>query len=58
MFVDPIAMKALQNMLAELDALISATTVLADDRLVSCRELVRAAKALTHDMLQRATRVQ
>lgn len=58
MFVDPVAMKALQNVLAELDALISATTVLSDDRLASCRELVHTAKTLTREILQRSSRVQ
>jgi hypothetical protein len=58
MFVDPVAMKALQNMLAELDALMSATTVLSAERMVGCRELVHAAHTLTRDILQRSSRVQ
>ena len=58
MFVDPIALKALQNMLAEIETLISTTTSLPDKRTAQCLELLAAAKALTHDMTKRGSRVQ
>jgi hypothetical protein len=58
MFVDPIALKALQNMLAEIETLIATTTPLPEDRTPRCLELLQTAKALTNDMMKRASRVQ
>jgi hypothetical protein len=58
MFVDPVALKALQNMLGELETLISTTTALPEDRTARCVELLQAAKALMNDMMKRASRVQ
>jgi hypothetical protein len=58
MFIDPISIKALQNMLAEVETLISTTTPLPEDRTARCLELLQAAKALTNDMMKRASRLQ
>ena len=58
MFVDPIALRALQNMLGEIGTLISTTAPLPENRTARCMELVEAAKALTNDMLKRASRIQ
>jgi hypothetical protein len=58
MFVDPIAVKALQNMLGEIETLISTTTPLPENRTARCLELLEAAKALTNDMIKRGIRVQ
>jgi hypothetical protein len=58
MFVDPVAIKALQNMLGEIETLISSTTPLPENRTARCIELLAAAKALTNDMMKRASRVQ
>jgi len=57
MFIDPVAFKALQNMLSDIEALIS-TTPLAEDRTPRCLELLQTAKALMSDMMKRASRVQ
>ena len=58
MFVDPVAIKALQNMLGEIETLISTTTPLPENRTARCIELLEAAKALTNDIMKRASRVQ
>ena len=57
MLIDPIPIKALQNMLAEIETLISTTTPLPENRTARCLELLQAAKALTNDILKRASRV-
>jgi len=58
MFVDPVAIRALQNMLGEIQALISTATPLPDNRTAQCIDLLEAARALTDDMIRRASRVQ
>ncbi len=58
MFVDPVAIRALQNMLGEIQALISTATPLPDNRTAHCIDLLEAARALTDDMIRRASRVQ
>ena len=58
MFVDPVAIKALQNMLGEIETLISTTAPLPENRTARCIELLEAAKALTNDMTKRPGRVQ
>jgi hypothetical protein len=57
MLIDPVPIKALQNMLAEIETLISTTTPLPENRTAHCLELLQAAKALTNDILKRASRV-
>ena len=57
MLIDPIPIKALQNMLAEIETLISTTTPLPENRTARCLELLQTAKALTNDILKRASRV-
>ena len=58
MFVDPVAIKALQNMLGEIETLISTTTPLPENRTARCIALLEAAKALTIDMMKHASKVQ
>jgi hypothetical protein len=58
MFVDPVAIHALQNILGEIETLISTTTPLPENRTVRCIELLEAARALTNDMIKRAGRLQ
>jgi hypothetical protein len=58
MFVDPVAMKALQNILAEIQTLISTTSASPQDRTARCLELLEAATALTNDMMKRGSRIQ
>jgi hypothetical protein len=58
MFVDPVAVTALQNMLGDIETLISTTTPLPEGRTGRCLELLAAAKALIDDMTKRASRVQ
>ena len=58
MFVDPVAIKALQNILAEIQTLISTTSTSPQDRTVRCLELLETATALTNDMLKRGSRIQ
>ena len=57
MFVNPVAIKALQNMLGELETLISTTTPLPENRTARCIELLATARALTNDMVKRGSRV-
>jgi hypothetical protein len=57
MLVDPVAFRALQNTLSDIEALISTTTPLPENR-SRCLELLQAAKALMNDMTKRASRVQ
>jgi hypothetical protein len=58
MFVDPVSIKALQNMLAEMETLISTRPLLPENRTARCLELLQAAKALMDDMVKRASRIQ
>ncbi len=58
MFIDPVAIKALQNMRGETETLTSTTTPLPENRTGRCLELIQTAKALTVDILKRAHRVQ
>ena len=57
MLIDPVPIKAIQNMLVEIESLISTTTPLPENRTVRCLELLQAAKAVTNDILKRASRV-
>ena len=57
MLSDPVPIKALQNMLADIEMLISTTAPLPENRTAHCLELLQAAKALTNDILKRASRV-
>jgi hypothetical protein len=57
-FVDPVAVKALQNMLGEIETLISTTTPLPENRTARCMELLATAKALMNDITKRGSRVQ
>jgi len=58
MFIDPVAIKALQNVLAEIETLISTTSPLPENRTARCVELLQTAKALTNDMMKRGSRIQ
>ena len=58
MFVDPVAIKALENMLGEIETLISTTTPLPENRTARCLELLETAKALMNDIRKRASRIQ
>ena len=58
MFVDPVAIKALQNMLDEIETLICSTAPLPETRTAQCVELLAAAKALMNDMTKRGSRIQ
>jgi len=58
MFIDPVAFKALQNTLSDIEALISTTTSSTGDRTPRCLELLQTAQALMSEMLKRASRVQ
>ena len=58
MLIDPVPIKAIQNMLVEIESLISTTTPLPENRTARCIELLQAAKAVTSDILKRASRVQ
>ena len=57
MLIDPVPIKAIQNMLAEVESLLSTTTPLPENRTARCLELLQAAKAVTNDILKRASRV-
>ena len=57
MLIDPVPIKALQNILVEVETLISTRTPLPENRTARCLELLQAAKALTNDILKRASRV-
>jgi hypothetical protein len=57
MLIDPIPIKAIQNMLGEVETLIATTTPLPENRTARCLELLQAAKAITNDILKRASRV-
>ena len=57
MLVDPVSMKALQNMIAEVETLISTTTPMPENSRTHCLELLQAAKALMNDMIKRAGRI-
>jgi hypothetical protein len=57
MLIDPIPIKALQNMLNEIETLISTTTPLPENRTARCLELLETAKAVTNDILKRADTV-
>ena len=58
MFVDRVAIKALQNMITDVETLISTTTPLPENRTGRSLELLKAAKVLINDMMKRASRVQ
>ena len=59
MFIDPVAFKALQNILSEVEALIStAPTSPTEDATRHCLELLETAKALMNNMMKRASTVQ
>ena len=49
---DQKSLKALRNLLTEIDLLISTTNPLPENRTARCRELLRAALALTDDLLK------
>jgi hypothetical protein len=51
-------MKALQNILVEIKALITTTSASPQDRTDRCLELLETATALTNDMMKRASRIQ
>ena len=57
MLIDPIPIKALQNMITEVEILISTTTPLPENRTARCLELLQAAKAVTSDILKHVNRV-
>ena len=57
MLIDPVPIKAIQNMLVEIESLISTTTPLPENRTARCLKLLQAAKAVTTDILKRASRV-
>jgi len=57
MLIDPVPIKALQNILGEIETLISTTTPLPENRTARCLELPQTAKALTDDILKRVSRV-
>jgi len=57
MLIDPIPIKALQNMIIEVETLISTTTPLPENRTARCLELLQAAKAVTSDILKHVNRV-
>jgi hypothetical protein len=57
MLIDPVPIKAIQNMLAEIESLLSTTTPLPENRTARCLELLETAKAVTSDILKRASRV-
>jgi hypothetical protein len=51
---DRASLQALKNLLTETDLLISTTEPLPENRTPRCRELLRAALALTDDFLKQA----
>jgi hypothetical protein len=55
MAVDRASLKALRNMLDEIETLISTTTPLPENRSARCLELLKAAKALSEDLAGRAS---
>ncbi|HKB09447.1 MAG TPA: hypothetical protein VKD69_02295 [Vicinamibacterales bacterium] len=57
MVIDPIPIKALQNMLTEIEMLISTPRPPTEKTVAQCLELVRTAKALTTDILKHASRI-
>lgn len=48
---DRASLQSLKNLVAEVDLLISTTAPLPENRTTRCRELLRAALALTDDLL-------
>ncbi|HJZ71023.1 MAG TPA: hypothetical protein VKE51_04740 [Vicinamibacterales bacterium] len=58
MFIDPVAFKALQNTLSDIERLIATATPLPEDTTPRCLELLQTAKALMSEMTKRASRVQ
>jgi hypothetical protein len=58
MFVDPISIKALQNMLAELETVISTEIAPRGNKTARSIELLQAARALIADMVKRASTIQ
>ena len=57
MIINPVAVKALQNVLSEIASVLSTTTPLPEGRTVRCLELIQTAKALIVDMEKRAGQV-
>jgi hypothetical protein len=51
--MDRASIEALQNMIEQVELLISTTTPMPENRSGRCLELLKAAKALTDDMLQK-----
>ncbi|HKS96746.1 MAG TPA: hypothetical protein VJV74_11540, partial [Terriglobia bacterium] len=51
---DRASLQALKNLLSETDLLISTTDPLPENRTPRCRELLRAALALTDDLMHSA----
>jgi len=52
--MDRSSIRTLRNLISETDLLISTTTPLPENRSARCRELLRAALALTDDLLKQA----
>jgi len=48
------SLSALENILAQIDLLISTTEPMPENRTERCRELLRAASALVDDLLKQA----
>jgi hypothetical protein len=53
--IDSSSIQALKNLLIETDLLISTTDPLPENRTPRCRELLRAALALTDDLVKQAS---
>jgi len=48
------SLEALQNIIAQIDLLISTTSPLPENRTLRCQELLRAASALVDDLLKQS----
>ena len=53
---DRASVEALQNMIAEIETIISTTEPMPENRTERCLELLRAAKALTADLARQPSR--
>jgi hypothetical protein len=51
---DQSSLRALENIIAQIDQLISTTVPLPENRTPRCQELLRAASALVDDLLKQA----
>ena len=49
MLIDPVPIIAIQNMLVEIESLISTTTPLPENRTARCLELLQTAKSVTSE---------